>query len=120
LKLGVLYRKSLYVLALNVARSQRLDKSSVADIHRKYGDHLSAKGDHDGVMEQFVSCIGWMEASYVIRKFLNALRIHNLVTYLQELHSLGLANTDYTTLLLNTYAKLKDVGRLDSIIKTVT
>lgn len=53
-----------------------------------------------------------------LRQFLDALRIHNLVTYLQELHSLGLANTDYTTLLLNTYAKLKDVGRLDSIIKT--
>jgi vacuolar protein sorting-associated protein 11 len=53
-----------------------------------------------------------------LRQFLDALRIHNLVAYLQELHSLGLANTDYTTLLLNTYAKLKDVGRLDSIIKT--
>ena len=44
-KLGMLYRKFLYVLALNVARSQKLDKSSVADVHRKCGDHLSAKGD---------------------------------------------------------------------------
>jgi vacuolar protein sorting-associated protein 11 len=41
-----------------------------------------------------------------------------LVTYLQELHSLGLANADHTTLLLNTYTKLKDVSRLDSFIKT--
>jgi len=40
------------------------------------------------------------------------------VTYLQELHSLGLANSDHTTLLLNTYTKLKDVSRLDSFIKT--
>jgi vacuolar protein sorting-associated protein 11 len=38
--------------------------------------------------------------------------------YLQELHSLGLANSDHTTLLLNTYTKLKDVARLDSFIKT--
>jgi hypothetical protein len=67
-KLGMLYCKSLYVLALNVARSQKLDKSSVADIHRKYGDHLSSKGDYNGMMEQFVSCIGRMEASDVIRK----------------------------------------------------
>jgi hypothetical protein len=51
-------------------------------------------------------------------KFLDAQRIHNLVTYLQELHSLGLANADHTTLLLNTYTKLKDVTRLDSFIKT--
>lgn len=39
------------------------------------------------------------------------------MTYLQELHSLGLANSDHTTLLLNTYTKLKDVTRLDSFIK---
>lgn len=51
-------------------------------------------------------------------QFLDAQRIHNLVTYLQELHSLGLANADHTTLLLNTYTKLKDVTRLDSFIKT--
>ena len=34
------------------------------------------------------------------------------------MHSLGLANSDHTTLLLNTYTKLKDVSRLDSFIKT--
>ena len=51
-------------------------------------------------------------------KFLDAQRIHNLVTYLQELHALGLANSDHTTLLLNTYTKLKDVARLDNFIKT--
>lgn len=50
-------------------------------------------------------------------KFLDAQRIHNLVTYLQDLHSLGLANSDHTTLLLNTYTKLKDVSRLDNFIK---
>ena len=49
---------------------------------------------------------------------MDAQRIHNLVTYLQELHSLGLANTDHTTLLLNTYTKLKDVSHLDTFIKT--
>lgn len=51
-------------------------------------------------------------------QFLDAQRIHNLVTYLQDLHSLGLANSEHTTLLLNTYTKLKDVSRLDSFIKT--
>lgn len=40
------------------------------------------------------------------------------MTYLQDLHSLGLANSEHTTLLLNTYTKLKDVARLDSFIKT--
>lgn len=95
-----------------------MEESSVADIHRQYGDHLYAKSDYDGAMAQFVQTIGWTQPSYVIRKFLDAQRIHNLVTYLQELHSVGLANADHTTLLLNTYTKLKDVSRLDSFIKT--
>ncbi|KDQ61289.1 hypothetical protein JAAARDRAFT_55962 [Jaapia argillacea MUCL 33604] len=117
-KLDMLYRKSLYLMALNLAKTQRLDESSVADIHRQYGDHLYSKGDYDGAMQQFVQTIGNLQPSYVIRKFLDAQRIHNLVTYLQELHSLGLANSDHTTLLLNTYTKLKDVSRLDTFIKT--
>ncbi|KII88329.1 hypothetical protein PLICRDRAFT_688881 [Plicaturopsis crispa FD-325 SS-3] len=117
-KLDMLYQRSLYPLALNMAKTQQLDEDSVADIHRQYGDHLYAKGTYDGAMQQFVQTIGHLQPSYVIRKFLDAQRIHNLVTYLQELHSLGLANSDHTTLLLNTYTKLKDVARLDSFIKT--
>ncbi|KDR73804.1 hypothetical protein GALMADRAFT_251620 [Galerina marginata CBS 339.88] len=117
-KLDMLYRKSLYGLALNMASTQKLDPSSVADIHRQYGDYLYGKSDYDGAMHQYVQTIGHLQPSYVIRKYLDAQRIHNLVTYLQELHSLGLANADHTTLLLNTYTKLKDVSRLDTFIKT--
>ncbi|GJE99815.1 hypothetical protein PsYK624_160870 [Phanerochaete sordida] len=117
-KLELLYRKSLYLLALNLAKTQGLDDESVADIRKQYGDHLYAKGDYDPAMQQFVQTIGYVQPSYVIRKFLDAQRIHNLVTYLQELHTRGLANADHTTLLLNTYTKLKDVARLDSFIKS--
>ncbi|KAJ4483791.1 hypothetical protein J3R30DRAFT_3837727 [Lentinula aciculospora] len=118
-KLDMLYKKSLYGLALNLAQSQNLDDAHVADIHRQYGDHLySSKNDYDGAMAQYIKTLGWVQPSYVIRKFLDAQRIHNLVTYLQELHTQGLANSDHTTLLLNTYTKLKDVSRLDSFIKT--
>ncbi|TFY63783.1 hypothetical protein EVG20_g6177 [Dentipellis fragilis] len=117
-KLDMLHRRSLYLLALNLAKTQKLDEASIADIHRQYGDHLYTKGDYDGSMQQYLQTIGNVQPSYVIRKFLDAQRIHNLVTYLQELHSLGVANSDHTTLLLNTYTKLKDVARLDSFIKT--
>ncbi|KAK7064568.1 E3 ubiquitin-protein ligase PEP5 [Favolaschia claudopus] len=119
-KLEMLYLNSLYPVALNLAKTQGLEDSSesVADIHKQYGDHLYNKGNWDGAMGQFVKTIGSVAPSYVIRKFLDAQRIHNLVTYLQELHSLGLANSDHTTLLLNAYTKLKDVARLDGFIKT--
>lgn len=64
----MLYRKSLYLLALNLAKTQQLDESSVADIHRQYGDHLYSKADYDGAMQQFVQTIGYLQPSYVIRK----------------------------------------------------
>jgi hypothetical protein len=54
----------------------------------------------------------------VCLQFLDAQRIQNLVAYLQELHALGLAHADHTTLLLNTYAKLGDVPRLDAFVRT--
>ncbi|KAG9036460.1 hypothetical protein FRB95_008758 [Tulasnella sp. JGI-2019a] len=116
-KLETLFRQSRYLLAINLARSSGVDESGIADIHRQYGDHLYLKADDDGAMQQYVRTIGYLQPSYVIRKFLDAKRINNLTLFLQELHSRGLANADHTTLLLNTYTKLKDVTRLDAFIK---
>ncbi|WVQ84353.1 hypothetical protein IAT38_006505 [Cryptococcus sp. DSM 104549] len=117
-KLDVLYRRNLYTLAITLARSQGVGEAGIADIHRRYGDYLYSKGDFDGAMGQFVKTLGHLQPSYVIRKFLDAQRIHNLTTYLQELHSRGLAKPDHTTLLLNCYTKTSDRARLDSFIKT--
>ncbi len=59
----------------------------MAEIRRRYGDHLYAKHDYDAAMAQYAATIGFMEPSYVIRRFLDAQRIHNLTSYLEELHS---------------------------------
>ena len=59
----------------------------MADIRRRYGDHLYAKHDYDAAMAQYAATTGFMEPSYVIRRFLDAQRIHNLTSYLEELHS---------------------------------
>ena len=64
----MLYRKSQYTLALSLAQTQRLDESSVADIHRQYGDHLYGKADYDSAMQQYIKTIGNIQPSYVIRK----------------------------------------------------
>lgn len=66
------------------------------------------------------STIGKLEPSYVIRKFLDAQRIHNLTAYLQALHRQSLANADHTTLLLNCYTKLKDSSKLEEFIMVRT
>lgn len=50
-------------------------------------------------------------------KFLDTQRIHNLIEYLEELHNHHKATVDHTTLLLNCYAKLKDIDKLEKFIK---
>jgi vacuolar protein sorting-associated protein 11 len=118
-KLETLFRRNLFGIAAQLAANQKFDPNAVADIHRKYGDHLYAKGDFDGAVSQYVRTIGRLEPSYAIRKFLDAQRIHNLTTYLQALHERpGLANQDHTTLLLNCYTRLKDDARLDVFVRS--
>ncbi|XP_078786422.1 vacuolar protein sorting-associated protein 11 homolog isoform X1 [Oryzias latipes] len=117
-KLEMLFKKNLFVMAINLAKSQHLDSDGLSEIFRQYGDHLYLKGDHDGAIQQYIRTIGKLEPSYVIRKFLDAQRIHNLTAYLQALHRKSLANADHTTLLLNCYTKLKDSSKLEEFIKS--
>ncbi|XP_069106820.1 vacuolar protein sorting-associated protein 11 homolog isoform X1 [Argopecten irradians] len=117
-KLEMLFKKNNYQLAISLAKSQQYDDDGLIDIFTQYGDHLYSKGDHDGAIDQYIRTIGKLEASYVIRKFLDAQRIHNLTKYLQALHKAQRATEEHTTLLLNCYTKLKDVSKLDEFIMT--
>ncbi|GAA5854596.1 hypothetical protein JCM5353_006524, partial [Sporobolomyces roseus] len=111
-----LYQRSLYTLAISLAKSRGLGESEVGEIYRKYGDHLYGKGDYEGAMSCYLKTVGTVQASYVIRKFLDAQRLTHLTSYLQELHSRKLANSDITTLLLNCYTKLADDEALSRFI----
>lgn len=51
-------------------------------------------------------------------KFLTANLTPFLMHYLQELHTHGLANAEHTTLLLNTYAKVGDVAKVDAFVRS--
>ena len=117
-KLDMLFKKNLYTVAINLVQSQQADAAATAEVLRKYGDHLYGKQDYDEAMAQYIHTIGHLEPSYVIQKFLDAQRIHNLTNYLEKLHEKGLASKDHTTLLLNCYTKLKDVEKLNVFIKS--
>ncbi|KAK3910483.1 Vacuolar protein sorting-associated protein 11-like protein [Frankliniella fusca] len=118
-KLGLLFKKNLYDVAIRIAKSNQYDADGLTDIFREYGDHLySNKGDHAGAIEQYIKTIGRLEPSYVIRKFLDSQHIENLTTYLQELHKQGHATEDHTTLLLNCYTKLDKTDKLKEFIMT--
>ena len=65
---------------------------------------------------RYIHTIGFVEPSYVIRKFLDATRMPQLAMYLEALHQLGLANSEHTTLLINCYTKLKEKEKLHDFI----
>lgn len=119
-KLEILYQRDLYVLAINFAQKAGADTAQRNTILRKYGDYLHKKGDYDTAMQQYLKAIDNTEPSQVIRKFLDAQRINNLIEYLEELHDHDRATIDHTTLLLNCYAKLKDTEKLEHFIKSGT
>jgi hypothetical protein len=83
-----------------------------------YAEHLYSKGNFNDAIAQYIKTIGSLEPSYVIRKFLDSQRIHNLTAYLKALHDEEQADRHHTTLLLNCYTKLKDKSMLDSFIMT--
>ncbi|BGP05132.1 Vacuolar protein sorting-associated protein 11 [Rhodotorula toruloides] len=114
--MATLFQRNLYTLAISLAKSRGMSESEVAEIYRRYGDHLYSKSDYEGAMSCYLKTVGTVQASYVIRKFLDAQRLTHLTSYLQELHSRGLANSDITTLLLNCYTKLADDDALSRFI----
>jgi len=116
-KLELLYQRDHYILAIQLAQRAGLENAKQNVIFRRYGDYLYSKGDYDTAMQQYLKAIDNTEPSQIIRKFLDNQRIKNLIEYLEELHEHGKASSDHTTLLLNCYAKLKDVGKLEAFIK---
>ncbi|KAK4874130.1 hypothetical protein RN001_013490 [Aquatica leii] len=115
-KLLLLFKKNLYDVSIRIAKSQQYDADGLADIFRQYGDHLYAKGDYWGAIEQYAKTSGRLEPSYVIRKFLESQHIEKLTSYLQTIHKQGQATEDHTTLLLNCYTKLNKPENLKEFI----
>ena len=77
----------------------------------------SRRSEYDTATDQYCKTIGFLEPSYVIKKFLDSQHIDHLTRYLEELHREKLANVDHTTLLLNCYTKHPDrIGRLAQFI----
>ncbi|TEA16878.1 Vacuolar protein sorting-associated protein 11-like protein [Colletotrichum sidae] len=117
-RLEMLYQRNMFPLAIELAQKSGMDAAQQSGIFRRFGDHLYHKADYDGAMVQYIKAIDTTEPSQVIRKFLDTQRIHNLIQYLEQLHEHRKATADHTTLLLNCYAKLKDIDKLETFIKS--
>ena len=135
-RLDLLMQRNLFVLAIQVAQKAGVDSTKQNMIFRKHGDYLYQRKDYDTAMQQYLRAIDSAEPSQIIRKVRHALsreyldppltsnqylgtqRIHNLIDYLEELHETGKATADHTVLLLNCYAKTKDIDKLEAFIKS--
>lgn len=111
-KIELLKKKFLFQLAISLAAEEQCDVSEIMKLNKEYGDHLYTKNDYDGAMTQYCHTIGFLQSSYVIRRFLDPRRIENLILYLEKLHEKGVATQDHTNLLLTIYTKMKDEGKV--------
>lgn len=115
-KLSLLFKKNLYDIAVRIAKSNQYDSEGLADIFKQYGDHLYGKGDFSGAVEQYTKTIGFLEPSYIIRRFLDSRHINYLTDYLQALHKQSKATADHTTLLLNCFTRLDKTDQLKEFL----
>lgn len=117
-KLDLLYSRNLHQLAIHFAESAHLPSPQINSIVAKYADYLFSRGEYDAAIQQYLRALDTINPSEVIRKYLDVQRIANLVQILEELHAQKRANSDHTTLLLNCYARLKDVDQLEKFIRS--
>lgn len=111
-KLSSLYKKNMYDTAVKIAKNNQYDAEGLSGIFKQYGDHLYGKGNFAGSVEQYIKTIGFLEPSYVIRRFLDSRHTQYLTDYLQSVHKEGKASTDHTTLLLNCFTRLDRIAEL--------
>lgn len=116
-KLKSLYKKNMYDTAVKIAKNNQYDAEGLSDIFKNYGDHLYMKGNFASAVEQYIKTIGYLEPSYVIRRFLDSRHTQYLTDYLQCIHKEGKASTDHTTLLLNCFTRLDRVDELKSFLE---
>lgn len=50
-KLNLLFKHSLYDIALRMAKSNQFDDEGLAEVCKKYGDHLAQRGKHQGTIQ---------------------------------------------------------------------
>lgn len=111
-KLSSFFEKNLYDTAVKIAKHNQYDAEGLADIFKQYGDHLYSKGNFSGAVEQYIKTIGFLEPSYIIRRFLDSRHTQYLTDYLECLHKEGKATADHTTLLLNCFTRLDRITEL--------
>lgn len=121
-RLTVLSHARAFQTAVTLGQEDGASSKVMADIHRQYGDFLYSKRDYEAAIKEYELTVGHLFPSYVIQRYLDAQRLHNLTSYLEVLHdSIGstgvVVSADHTALLLNCYTKLRAVEKINEFVK---
>lgn len=85
-KIETFFKRSFFDVAYRFAKNQNSDPALLAEISRLHGDHLYAKGEYQTAIACYIQTAGYIEPSYIIRKFLDVSHIDFLIQYLEALH----------------------------------
>lgn len=120
-KVESVIKRELFPIAIKLANEDSKDFSEVEilNFYKSYGDHLYEKDQFKDSIEQYIKCIMLKKTSEVIAKFKESSKIPFLVTYLEKMLDLKVANSDHVTLLLSCYCKLKQQDKISSFVKSL-
>ena len=113
-KLEIVLQKHLYDVAISIAKRDKSD--DLFSIHVKYADYLYNRGDFHNAIQQYIETIGFLEPSFVIRRFLDGTRAAQLSTYIEALHAKKLINEFNTMLLLGAYLKMGNKEKIKQFV----
>lgn len=119
-KIETFFKKSYFNEAWRFAKNQNSDPKILAEISRLHGDLLYNKSDYESSIKQYILTLGYVEASYVIRRFLDVSQIEYLIQYLESIHEKHLAKKEHTALLLNCYVKQQKIESLSEFLSKST
>jgi hypothetical protein len=116
-RLDILKQLNLYDVAIEVAMRLAAEHLDICAIQKEYGDFLYDEERLTDALGHYIEAIDLGETSQIILKYRDSQYIGCLTQYLEALHNKKVATREHTTLLLNSYAKLKDVERLTSFVE---
>lgn len=119
-KLDILVKKSMFDVAVLIAKNSRDGGDYLKGIHAKYGNYLYGKGDYENAIQQYKETIGMLEPSYVMKRYLDSSKIKELCIYLECLHDAKRDNEHQTKILMNAYAKQGEKKKLMEFVNKIT
>ncbi|GMT37336.1 hypothetical protein PFISCL1PPCAC_28633 [Pristionchus fissidentatus] len=118
-KLDILYKKSFFDVAIDVAKRSEGGAEVLPHIHAKYGDFYWGKADFGNAIREYKESIGVLDPSYVIKRFLDGSKMPHLCAYLEALRAKGKSNVHHTTILVNCYARLSEKAKLQQLLESL-